>query len=86
MIALFKNGVIGSLLGKGYNKMILRTFIAIMIIIEIVASNLKLSGKYITHRIANIIATILHKAIHIIKLGIKVLGASFFANVIILWM
>ena len=45
MIALFRNGFIGSLIGTGYNNIMLRTFIAIMIIIEIIASKKKLSGK-----------------------------------------
>lgn len=86
MIALFKNGLIGSLIGTGYNNIMLRTFIAIMITMEIVASNQKLSGKDIYHIIDKIIAAILHRAIHIIKIGIKLLGASFLASVIILLM
>jgi len=38
MSALLRNGVMGSLLNKGYNRMMLRTFIAMMIIIETNAS------------------------------------------------
>jgi hypothetical protein len=45
MIALFRNGVIGSLLNKGYNRIMLSIFIAITIIIETNASNVKLWGN-----------------------------------------
>jgi hypothetical protein len=45
IIALFRNGLIGSLIGTGYNNMMLRTLIAIIIIIEIIALKKKLSGK-----------------------------------------
>jgi len=45
MSAPLRNGVIGSIPNKGYNRMMLRTFIAITMYIETVASNLKLSGN-----------------------------------------
>jgi hypothetical protein len=42
MSALFRNGVIGSLPINGYNRMILRTLMAMMIYIETIASKVKL--------------------------------------------
>jgi hypothetical protein len=84
MIALLRNEVNGSLPNKGYNRMMLRIFIAIIIIIEIVASKKKLLGKYMFHITANTIAAILHRKIHIIKMGINVLGASFLLSDIII--
>jgi hypothetical protein len=45
MSAPFRNGVIGSIPSIGYNRMILRTLIAMMIYIETIASNVKLSGN-----------------------------------------
>jgi len=45
MSALFRNGVNGSLPGNGYNRMMLRTLIAMMIYIETIASKVKLWGN-----------------------------------------
>ena len=85
MSAPLRNGLIGSILGIGYNRMMLRRFMAMTIYIETSASKLKLWGNWIYHIIAKIIAAILHKKIHIIKMGINVLGASFLSSVIISW-
>jgi hypothetical protein len=45
MIALLRNGVIGSFRNNGYNRMMLRIFIAMIIYMETVASKVKLWGK-----------------------------------------
>jgi hypothetical protein len=45
MSAPFRNGVIGSISSNGYNRMMLRTLIAMMIYNENVASKVKLSGN-----------------------------------------
>ena len=45
MSALLRNGVIGSILNNGFNRIMLKIFIAMMIIIEISASKVKLWGN-----------------------------------------
>jgi hypothetical protein len=72
----------GSILSIGYKRKILNTFMAITINIEMVALKKKLSGNCIAQIIARIIATTLQRKIQTMKMGIKLLGASFLASVI----
>ena len=58
----------------------------IIIIIEIKALKKKLSGNRKYHTTARIIARILHVKIHIMKVGMNDLGASFLSSDIIIWM
>jgi len=45
MSAPFRNGVIGSIPSIGYNRMMLRALIAMMMYIETIGSKVKLSGN-----------------------------------------
>jgi len=62
--------------------MILRIFIPMIIIIETNALKKKVAGNSNHQTIARIIAEILHRKTHIMKMGIKLFGASFLSSVI----
>jgi hypothetical protein len=74
--------LIGSIPNIGYNNMMLNTLIPMMMIIEMVASKKKVAGNNNHQKIARIIADTLHNEIQIMKMGIKLLGASFLSRVI----
>jgi ABC-type long-subunit fatty acid transport system fused permease/ATPase subunit len=80
--APFRNGLIGSIPNMGYKRIMLSTFIPIIITMEMVASNKKVSGNCNHHTTARIIAITLQRNIHTMKVGIKLLGASFLLRVI----
>jgi hypothetical protein len=80
--APLRNGLMGSIPNIGYKSMMLRTFIPIIIIIETSALKKNVSGNSNHQTIARIIAEILQRNTHIMKMGIKLLGASFLSSVI----
>lgn len=82
IMAPFRKVVMGSIPNIGYKYRILAILIPIIIIIEIKASKKNVSGNTNHQITARIIAVILQRKIHRMKVGIKVLGASFLSSVI----
>jgi hypothetical protein len=82
MSAPLRKVLMGSIPNIGYKRIMLKTLMPMMIIIETVSSNKNVPGNINHQIIARIMAETLQRKIQIIKVGIKLFGASFLSSVI----